>query len=545
MLLFSAAVMTSGFVACSDDLGPSIFDTHEYALDRTSYTFPLDSFVKVNFLEPYNLRYIYRMEDIGSDMDKNLVPARYEQSKKLAVLSKYLWYDIYDKYAGDLFLKENSPRIIHVIGSKSYNPSQGTETLGVAEGGIKITLYGANLLDENDIDYMNQYFFHTMHHEFSHILDQTKLHPQSFNTISAGKYDAMGWSDTPDSVSCGRGFVTSYGSSSVSEDLVEIASTYITADTLQWIDMLNSASYEWEFIDTEYASEGAMLKEKFGSSSYLPTPHERDTVGYFKTSDNGDKKIYRKACKRDADDHVVLGEKMTEYKELAALISNNAIDDVKLTDEDLNTNQHDCGDPTCPHNNSGKDYTEEEKAALLLEKIKKEMTAKASEKIEALDKISEMISGFAWDEKTKDALQKQVDAIIAKVTAKNYASEYKKIATACNEPIAKSKAAIDDFAFQDVQWIHDSGQTGKEIILNKLDLVRTWLNEGFGYSIDDIRREVQNRQWLTDADGNFVITTNAKGERKLVNRLTVSQEDGRTLMEHLLDEVEQYKALQK
>lgn len=545
MLLISAAVMTSGFVACNEDLGPSIFDTHEYALDRTSYTFPLDSFVKVNFLEPYNLRYIYRMEDIGSDKDKNLVPARYEQSMKLAVLSKYLWYDVYNKYAGELFLKENSPRIIHVIGSKSYNPSQGTETLGIAEGGIKITLYGTNQLDENNIDYMNQYFFHTMHHEFSHILDQTKLHPQSFNTISAGKYDAMGWSDTPDSVSCGRGFVTSYGSSNVSEDLVEIASTYITADTLQWINVLNSASYEWEIIDTEVASEGDLLKEKFGSSNYRPTPHERDTVGYFKKSDNGDKKIYRKACKRDADDHVVLGEKMTEYKELAALINDNAIS-VALTDEDLNTNEHNCGDANCPHTNVGKDYTDAEKAELLLQKIKGEMTKKANEKLEALDKIGEMVEGFAWDDKTKSALKSQIDAIIAKVTAKNYASEYKKIATACNEPITKSKAAIDDFAFQDVQWIHDSGQTGKEIILNKLDLVRTWLNEGFGYSIDDIRHEVQHRQWLTNDDGTFVIVEDeVTGKRSLVNRLTVPQADGRTLMEHLLDEVEQYKALQQ
>ena len=149
--LFISAVTVAAYSSCSDDeLGESIFDITEKPLDRNSYTFALDSFAKREFLIPYNLKFIYRMEDIGSDMDKNLTPAPYDNSVKLAVLAKYLWYDVYKQTAGIEFLKNNSPRIIHVIGSKSYNPTQGTETLGVAEGGIKITLYGADDLDEND-----------------------------------------------------------------------------------------------------------------------------------------------------------------------------------------------------------------------------------------------------------------------------------------------------------------------------------------------------------------------------------------------------------
>lgn len=394
MLLAVVALLT-GFASCSDDdLGPSIFDTREYPLDRTTYTFPLDTFVKVNFLEPYNVRYMYKMEDIGSDMKKNLVPARYEQSMKLAALSKYLWYDVYKMYAGDLFLKQNSPRIIHVIGSKSFNPSQGTETLGVAEGGVKITLYGANELEEGDIAFMNKYFFHVMHHEFGHILDQTKIHPTNFNTISNGHYNPLGWTDTPDSVSNGLGFVTSYASSAYSEDLVEVSSTYITADTLQWINMLNTASYEWELVDTEYRSEGEFESAVRGAM--------RDTVGYFKESASGDCKIYRKVCKRDGDDHVVL-------------------------DEDGN-----------------------------------------------------------------------------------------------------------------IQWLHDSGVNGKEIILEKLDIVRKWLNDSFGFSIDDIRREVQQRQFMTDSKGDYIIKDGA-----LVNRLTSPVDGtGSSLMQKLLDEINKYKELQ-
>ena len=97
-------VLSAGLTSCSDDdFTQTIFDTTEYPLDRTSYTFPLDTFLKVSYLEPYNMSFKYRMEDIGSDLQKNLVPASYDASVHLAVLSKYLWYDVYAKYGGERF----------------------------------------------------------------------------------------------------------------------------------------------------------------------------------------------------------------------------------------------------------------------------------------------------------------------------------------------------------------------------------------------------------------------------------------------------------
>lgn len=48
--------------------------------------------------------------------------------------------------------------------------------LGTAEGGMKITLYNVNDInpDQIDINLLNDYYFQTMHHEFAHILHQTK-----------------------------------------------------------------------------------------------------------------------------------------------------------------------------------------------------------------------------------------------------------------------------------------------------------------------------------------------------------------------------------
>ena len=78
---------------------------------------------------------------------------------------------------------------MQLIGSNEYSANQSI-ILGTAEGGLKIMLYGVNRLDidnpsinvenpyadrsEVPID-MNYWFFHTMHHEFCHILTQQKL----------------------------------------------------------------------------------------------------------------------------------------------------------------------------------------------------------------------------------------------------------------------------------------------------------------------------------------------------------------------------------
>lgn len=301
LLIVSIIAVSAGFVSCSDDddFTATIFDSDpsiDY-LDKSLYTFPLDTFCKKEFLEPYNLKFIYKMEDKGSDMNKNLTPATYDKSVDLAVLTKYLWYDIYKDIAGDEFLKENSPRIIHVIGSKNYNPSQGTETLGDASSGVKINLYNVNNLDASNITMMNQYFFKTMHHEFAHILDQTHLRPTSFNTISNSNYDAAGWSDSPDSLKSGFGFVSSYASSAVAEDWAECLSVYVTSDSISWNKLLNSASYEWEEVDCKTVNDYNKLI-KPGCSL--------DTIGYFKEADNGENKIYRRKCLRNADGSVSL-----------------------------------------------------------------------------------------------------------------------------------------------------------------------------------------------------------------------------------------------
>lgn len=399
----AAALLTLGVTtSCSDDeFDPSIFDTEEHWLDKTSVTFPLDTFCIESFREPYNLRYVYKMEDIGSDMQKNLVPASYDKSKQLAVLAKYLWYESYEVCAGQEFLKLYSPRIIHVIGSKSYNPVSGTETLGEAEGGLKITLYGANELDVNNIDKLNENFFKTMHHEFGHILAQNYTYPTSFSLISQGLYNAVNWQDTQDSIALAEGFVSPYAQSQIREDWVEVLANYIVKDTITWTNMLNTASFDWEEteIDASYYERCVALGANRDSVGYYVSDGTKSSTGSV-TGYN----VVRKVISRDAN-----------------------------------------GNPL-------------------------------------LDENGKMI------------------------------------------------------------YLEQDGVNGKEVILQKLDLVRTWLKDNFNVDLDQLRREVQNREWVTDADGNFVIENG-----HLVNKLTAPTEENpsKTLMEVLLDEVNKFEALQQ
>ena len=303
LLFVAVAALSAGFSSCSDDdFDPTIFnvDPRQDYLDRTQFTFPLDTFVKKEFLEPYNVKFTYKFDDKGSDKNKNLTPASYEKSLDLAVLTKYLWYDVYKELAGEEFLKKNSPRIINVTGSKNYNVSSGTETLGDASSGVKINLYNVNNLDVSNVNLMNEYFFKTMHHEFAHILDQKILRPTAFNTISSSGYDASGWSDAADSLKAGAGFITPYASSAVTEDWAESFANYVTMDSLTYKQKLESASFEWETVDCSSLNDYNKL---------LSPGCNLDTIGYFKETKSGSNNvIYRRKCLRNADGTVALDE---------------------------------------------------------------------------------------------------------------------------------------------------------------------------------------------------------------------------------------------
>ncbi len=230
-------------LSCSqeEEFGPSIFDVEDHLVEGSA-SYEFDTWLRQVYLVPYNLDFRYRMEDVGSDMDYNLVPTSFEKAQQMAKLVKYLWFDVYGTVVSPEFLKENGPRIIHLIGSPAYNPISGTILLGTAEGGLKVTLFRCNELDPTDVDLLNEYYFKTMHHEFAHILHQKRNYPVEFGLISQGKYNPLGWQYKTDSEAATLGFVSPYAGSQNREDFVEIIANYLVKSDTQWSDILELAS---------------------------------------------------------------------------------------------------------------------------------------------------------------------------------------------------------------------------------------------------------------------------------------------------------------
>jgi substrate import-associated zinc metallohydrolase lipoprotein len=248
----------------NDEFTESIFiDTEELNTDSPTYEF--DIWLNNNFLKPYNLSFKYKMEDVGSDMYYNLVPSSIEKSKQLAQLTKFLWFDVYAKMVDEEFLKKYGPRIIHLIGSPAYSPNSGTMKLGTAEGGIKITLFNCNSLDYSNISMLNEYFFKTMHHEFAHILHQTKMYPKEYEQISAGDYSPMGCQYISSNDAARLGFVSSYSASEAQEDFVEMIANYLVKNDSDWNNILDSAGDEGrEKITKKLEICSSWMNEKWG-----------------------------------------------------------------------------------------------------------------------------------------------------------------------------------------------------------------------------------------------------------------------------------------
>jgi len=240
-ILFCLAI---GLWSCGeDDLSSSSNFT-----DETVTPNEFDQWLYSNYTEPYNVQFNYRYVDIESDTEYNLIPADQAKSLALAKLIKYLWIDSYveiNETVDPTFMQTYCPKVIQLIGSAAYN-EDNTRVLGQAEGGLKITLYEVNGIDLSNIsvEAMNELWFHTMHHEFTHILNQQKDYSTDYKLISNADYNSSGWTNLSDLEALHLGFISAYGSSEPNEDFVETTSLYLVHDQAWWDAQLELAKEE-------------------------------------------------------------------------------------------------------------------------------------------------------------------------------------------------------------------------------------------------------------------------------------------------------------
>jgi substrate import-associated zinc metallohydrolase lipoprotein len=206
---------------------------------------PIDNWVYTNLTKPFNISVKYKWDQFELELNKNLVPPREEKIVPVMEAVKKVWIDTYIAEAGEVFMKTYCPKFFVLCGSASWN-TDGTITLGTAEGGRKIVLYVLNdfrtksMPDYRASDSMGiKQMFHTIEHEFGHILHQNVLYPDDYKRITPGFYTAN-WNNVSDNAARRDGFVTAYAMSAPDEDFVEMISIMLTEGKAGFDKIVNS-----------------------------------------------------------------------------------------------------------------------------------------------------------------------------------------------------------------------------------------------------------------------------------------------------------------
>jgi substrate import-associated zinc metallohydrolase lipoprotein len=247
LTLMMLATMLLGSISCSKE---QKLDSKSVFVDSAIEQNEFDKYIYTNFTKPYNIDILYKYIDRESDLDYNLVPAPYESSIRMTKLLAYLGLEPYNDITGSKeFIRKYFPKLLNYIGSVAVR-NNGTVVLGTAENGAKMTLYNLLDLDEEtgyDVNYLNYYYFKTIHHEFQHILNQTKPFPSDFRSITGATYVDDAWNTEYPAGTAGlakaisAGYISPYASKSAEEDFAELYSFYVTRNQAGFNSILNTS----------------------------------------------------------------------------------------------------------------------------------------------------------------------------------------------------------------------------------------------------------------------------------------------------------------
>jgi len=229
-----------------------------------------DRWLASNFTNPYNIQFKYRYENNETDLNYYSVPTDYQSCIKMAHLVKYLCLDTYDEVAGPQFTRKYFPKQFFLMGEWQYK-NNGSFTLGTAEGGKKIILMGINYLERysKTADDLNHYYLKTIHHEFTHILNQTKDFPVTFSQVSGGTENGYVTDDCFSSTYVDflqRGFISAYAQSEDREDFAETMALYVTNPQEWWDEQVAEAGESGVLINKKLDIVKDYMEDTFGIS---------------------------------------------------------------------------------------------------------------------------------------------------------------------------------------------------------------------------------------------------------------------------------------
>ena len=226
----------------------SLSSCSENALDDTTVvkdsTRPktaFDQWLHRHYVETYNISLKYRLEDMETDFTYTLAPADLQNSVRLAHIVLHTWLQAYDEVAGIDFTRQLAPKLFQFVGSPAFE-TDNRFMMGQAEGGMKITLFDVNELKLTR-SFLNNSYFQSIHHEFTHILTQTKDYDTDYQKISEGRYEPASWyaSGKTESYALERGFISTYAMKEYNEDFAETLAFYLVYTPEEWQQKMTTA----------------------------------------------------------------------------------------------------------------------------------------------------------------------------------------------------------------------------------------------------------------------------------------------------------------
>ena len=225
-MIFAACSLLLMFSCSKDELSSeSIFKEDNYR--NTEF----DSWLQRNYVEPYNVRFEYRMPDRETSFNYWVSPPNIKESIMIAKLIKFTTLEAMVEMmsSGDetedpaLFVKSYFPKVLFLVGSFEIS-SSGSTALASAENGLQINILGVNFFEyHKDAERIAG----TMLHEFTHILDGIHGSPAEFKDITLSDYVGDRYTSLTDDP-YQKGFVSNYARSHYSEDVAETGGRLIS-----------------------------------------------------------------------------------------------------------------------------------------------------------------------------------------------------------------------------------------------------------------------------------------------------------------------------
>lgn len=227
----------TALTSCSED---SLDDT-TVVKDSTRPKTAFDQWLHRHYVETYNISLKYRLEDMETDFTYTLAPADLQNSVRLAHIVLHTWLQAYDEVAGIDFTRQLAPKLFQFVGSPAFE-TDNRFMMGQAEGGMKITLFDVNELKLTR-SFLNNSYFQSIHHEFTHILTQTKDYDTDFQKISEGLYEPASWyaSGKTETYALERGFISTYAMKEYNEDFAETLAFYLVYTPEEWQQKMTTA----------------------------------------------------------------------------------------------------------------------------------------------------------------------------------------------------------------------------------------------------------------------------------------------------------------